>query len=73
MNYQKPKPYQIPIMHIAYSALRGTDGLKHESADSNQIPELQLRYRAYLETCNKYSNHINVIQKYLPGWLPKFR
>lgn len=60
-------------MHLAYSALRGTCDPLHQPIDANQAPEIQLRYRAYLETCDKYRAHINEIQKYLPGWMPPFR
>ena len=68
-----PEPYQLQIMYLAYSALRGTDDPKRQSADPNPLPEIQQRYRAYLETCNKYRSHIDEIQKYLPGWMPPFR
>ena len=60
-------------MHLAYSALRSTDDSKPEPGNPNHATEIQLRYRAYLETCNKYRSHINEIQKYLPGWMPKFQ
>jgi len=60
-------------MHVAYSALRGTNDPPRQPADPNDVPEMTLRYRAYLETCNKYRTHIDEIQKYLPGWAPKFR
>jgi hypothetical protein len=57
-------------MYIAYSALSSTENKKQ---DTNPEPEIQLRYQAYRDACNKYSNHIAVIQQYLPGWMPKFR
>jgi hypothetical protein len=58
-------------MYIAYSALR--------TADPNTINthttenEMWLRYRAYQESCSKYSCHITEIQKYFPNWMPEFR
>jgi hypothetical protein len=60
-------------MHLAYSALRGADNPPRQPAAPSDVPELVLRYRAYLETCDKYRSHIGEIQKYLPGWTPKFR
>jgi hypothetical protein len=61
-------------MHLAYSAI---------STITNQQPigiqlngpenEIQLRYNAYQATCNKFSSEIAAIQKYIPGWVPKFR
>ncbi|HEY2583045.1 MAG TPA: hypothetical protein VGI43_14625 [Mucilaginibacter sp.] len=62
-------------MHIAY--------LSVDTIDSNLIPltdepdkriisETQLRYLAYQTVCNKYSDEIASIQKYIPGWMPKF-
>jgi predicted metal-dependent peptidase len=53
-------------MHIAYSALRET---KKRSKDSKVLNQ---RMDAYQATCNKYSNEIAAIQKYMPGWLPQF-
>ena len=59
-------------MYLAYSAL-------NQQAEANgnypaQINnELLLRYQAYLDTCSKYSACIAEIQKYFPGWVPKFR
>jgi hypothetical protein len=60
-------------MHLAYSALHATDDPKHEPGNPKHATEIQLRYYAYLETCTKYRNHITEVQKYLPGWMPKFR
>jgi len=58
-------------MHIAYSALNNN----HQQQNQTSQPEneLQLRYRAYQTACSKYSSEIAAIQKYLPGWMPKFR
>jgi hypothetical protein len=63
-------------MHLAYSAINTTHNSGPQSVDSIQHQnnnELMLRYQAYQTACNKYSNEIAAIQKYIPGWLPKFR
>jgi hypothetical protein len=58
-------------MHLIHSAL---GPLQQNVAQTNQDPtELQVRYRAYLEACDKHRDTIADIQKYLPGWMPKFR
>jgi hypothetical protein len=64
-------------MHLAYSALQQTTvsenqqyaGIKLE----NHQHEPLLRYRAYEAACQKYSEEITAIQKYIPGWMPAFR
>jgi hypothetical protein len=62
-------------MYLAYSAidtkplLQSPTGDQYEQANN----EITLRYRAYQNVCDKYSNEIAAIQKYLPGWMPKFR
>ena len=60
-------------MHLAYSTLNhiaeDRQQIQHHQSDN----ELVLRYLAHEKTCNKYRNEIAAIQKYLPGWLPKFR
>ena len=68
LNLITPKPYQF--MHLIYSALRDLDQTsdKHFSKDNSEI---QLRYRAYAEACNKHRQHITEIQKYFPNWMPK--
>ena len=62
-------------MYIAYSAVTDINNLSHQTPN-NQLAshenEIQLRYQAYQYTCNKFSNEIAEIQKYIPGWLPKF-
>ncbi|HEY9000906.1 MAG TPA: hypothetical protein VIM89_06115 [Mucilaginibacter sp.] len=58
-------------MYLAYSALRTPSDQSGNHPETN--PELLLRYQAYLNACNRYSTHIAEIQKYFPGWLPKFR
>jgi hypothetical protein len=59
-------------MHLAYSALnQQSEANGNHPAQINN--ELLLRYQAYLNTCSKYSSHIMAIQKYFPGWVPKFR
>jgi hypothetical protein len=57
-------------MHLAYSALRDLD--KPAAQKKPEITEIQLRHRAYVDTCKKYSHHIAEIQKYFPHWLPGF-
>jgi hypothetical protein len=59
-------------MYLAYSALNQqaeTNG-NHPAQINNEI---LLRYQAYLTACSKYSSHIAEIQKYFPGWIPRFR
>ena len=61
-------------MYLAYSAIdtkplpQPQTGEQHEQNNS----EIVLRYQAYQNVCDKYSNEITAIQKYLPGWMPKF-
>jgi hypothetical protein len=57
-------------MHIAYSALNQNN---NQNQGNQSQTELQQRYEAYQVICNKYSREIAAIQKYLPGWTPKFR
>ena len=61
-------------MYIAYSVLRGQPAGAAQLAETEQTgtakPELQLRYQAYRDICNKYRYEIAAIQKYLPGWHP---
>ncbi len=58
-------------MYLAYSALRPCAEPDGNQPETN--PELLLRYQAYLNACSKYSTYIAEIQKYFPGWQPKFR
>ena len=58
-------------MYLAYSALRPCAKLNGSHPETN--PELLLRYQVYLNACSKYRTHIAEIQKYFPGWQPKFR
>jgi hypothetical protein len=60
-------------MYLAYSAINNTDNSQQQNNQSETDNELLLRYQAYQTTCNKYSHEIASIQKYLPGWMPKFR
>jgi hypothetical protein len=55
-------------MHIAYSAFND-DNKSHQNIDD---PETQIRYRAYQQACEKHKQNIVQIQKYIPGWFPKF-
>jgi hypothetical protein len=59
-------------MYIAYSALNQHNNQLQNQSNQPQT-ELQQRYEAYQITCNKYSREIAAIQKYMPGWMPKFR
>ena len=66
-------------MYIAYSALllKESFGQNPDLQPENQLPaptdnELLIRYRAYQATCDKYNREITAIQKYIPGWQPKF-
>jgi hypothetical protein len=62
-------------MYVAYSAIRASD-TNELSAMNEQAPmtyEIMLRYEAYQTVCNKLSREIEAIQKYNPGWMPKFQ
>jgi hypothetical protein len=62
-------------MHLAYSALSTIANL-HSSTDNQDEQndnEIMLRYLAYQTVCNKYSQEIASIQKYMPDWMPQFR
>lgn len=59
-------------MHLVYSALQPKNNLNSENAES-VVSERELRYMAYLQTCEKYRHQIAAIRKYLPGWAPEFR
>jgi hypothetical protein len=63
-------------MYIAYSALRQQPTAVAQLTETSQTeslnPELQLRYEAYQNVCNKYRREIADIQKFLPGWQPEF-
>ena len=56
------------MMYIAYSALNNDNNKSPENTDSTT----QLRYRAYQQACKKHLEYIAQIQKYIPGWYPKF-
>jgi hypothetical protein len=61
-------------MHLAYSAINTNDSNQQQSiAEQQPYSNLMLRYQAYQTACNKYSREIAAIQKYIPGWAPKFR
>jgi hypothetical protein len=62
-------------MHLAYSAINTNDDNRQQSIAEQRQPDndLMLRYQAYQTVCNKYSREIAAIQKYIPGWVPKFR
>jgi hypothetical protein len=57
-------------MYIAYSALQPMQ--QPNNTPEKPGNELLLRYQAYQTTCSKYRREIADIQKYMPGWQPKF-
>jgi hypothetical protein len=62
-------------MHIAYFSVDTIDSnlISPGNEPDKQISsEAQLRYLAYQAVCSKYSDEIASIQKYIPGWMPKF-
>lgn len=62
-------------MHLVYSAIDTIITNQLYASDTAQCQpyhELILRYRAYQTTCDKFSREITAIQKYIPGWTPKF-
>jgi hypothetical protein len=60
-------------MQLAYSALNQSSQSSYDNHQQIESQtELQLRYRAYQATCDKFSREIAAIQKYLPEWQPKF-
>ena len=56
-------------MYIAYSAINDITSKGHETTKD---PITQIRYRAYQQTCKKHKQSIAQIQKFIPGWYPKF-
>ena len=54
-------------MHIAYSALNPNNKSKNTKEKT-----VLVKYKAYQETCKKYTQEITAIQKYFPNWQPKF-
>jgi hypothetical protein len=62
-------------MYLAYSAIDTKCQSQPQVSDSidQTTNEIILRYQAYQNVCDQYSNEIVAIQKYLPGWMPKFR
>lgn len=62
-------------MHLAYSAIdiNTTNTVQKNNTQQRAANhELTIRYQAYQAACNKFSREITAIQKYLPGWTPKF-
>lgn len=61
-------------MYIAYSALRTPEQAEqmNELEETGESEKLA-RYRAYLDACNKHSQHLAIIQQYMPGWMPVFK
>jgi len=60
-------------MHLAYSAIATNYYQPINTEPENTETEIMLRYQAYQATCEKHRHEIAAIQKYIPGWLPKFR
>jgi len=60
-------------MYIAYSALHDLN-TQNEQNNQNQTAanQPQKRNQAYRTICSKYRREIADIQKYIPGWQPKF-
>jgi hypothetical protein len=75
-----PQPFQLFYnnlstnnkMHLAYSAIK-PESDNGRTRMEKPVGEALLRYLAYLETCEKYSDQIAAIRKYFPGWAPQFR
>ena len=61
-------------MYIAYSVLRsqatGAAPFTETAETETLNAELQLRYQAYRDICDKYHREIAAIRKYLPEWRP---
>jgi hypothetical protein len=60
-------------MHLAYSAISTITNQQSNTQHHEPENEQLLRYLAYRQTCEKYHHEIASIQKYIPGWVPKFR
>jgi hypothetical protein len=63
-------------MHLAYSAINTITTSQHpqnNGLEDQTNNEMMIRYQAYQNTCNKYTHEIAAIQKYMPGWMPKFQ
>jgi len=62
-------------MYLAYSTINANSNSQQQSIAEQRQPDtdLMLRYQAYQTVCNKFSREIAAIQKYIPGWVPKFR
>jgi len=73
INSNNSKPYSPVTMHLAYSAINQTNSSPQGGELSPTENERLLRYHAYQQTCEKYRHQIAAIQKYMPGWLPKFQ
>jgi len=62
-------------MYLIYSAINTTITNQRQPGDTSErqpAHELMLRYQAYQTTCDKFSREITAIQKYMPGWTPRF-
>ncbi len=61
-------------MHLAYSSINSNFTTELQPGEHQQPMDNErvIRYRAYQIACSKYADEIIAIQKYFPGWLPRF-
>lgn len=59
-------------MHLAHSALAIITKTQISVPQNQANHDLAVRYQAYQASCDKFSREIAAIQKYIPGWMPKF-
>ncbi|MGZ3944490.1 MAG: hypothetical protein ACXVIY_02085 [Mucilaginibacter sp.] len=57
-------------MYLIHSALRDPDNDTATARQPNENSEIQLRYRAYTEVCQKHWQYIADIRKHFPNWIP---
>jgi hypothetical protein len=60
-------------MYLIHSALRDPDNDAATGQRPKENSEIQIRYNAYTEVCEKYRQYIVDIQKHFPNWMPPFR
>ncbi|TWR25746.1 hypothetical protein FPZ43_15785 [Mucilaginibacter pallidiroseus] len=56
-------------MHIVYNAFKSPGKFKSRQKEDSQLKQ---RLEAYQAACQKHSDTLAAIQKYLPGWMPAF-
>jgi len=59
-------------MYLAYSAINNNNTPSGNVSADVAETEVSLRYKAYLNTCEKFRKEIAAIQNYLPDWTPEF-